>query len=257
MKFYKLHGAGNDFIFFAGVKNPGQSKTAFLCDRNVGIGADGVIFLSKSRGRQDFNMSYFNSDGSEAEFCANGARCSVLLASKLGYFKGMSCSFKAGDGIHDAQILKGGKIKLEMKKPEGYVKGLKFKGIRQEFYFLNTGVEHTVGYFDDIGAIDVQSAGKLIRGSFRFSKGTNVNFIQKISSDTLKIRTYERGVEAETKACGTGITAAGYLDMLLSNDFKRRKLITVGGTELEVSLEREKLYLTGPAELVFEGEILL
>jgi diaminopimelate epimerase len=257
MKFFKLHGAGNDFIFFTGTDKPDESKIVFLCDRNFGIGADGVIFLSKSRGLHDFNMRYFNSDGSEVGFCANGGRCAVLLAGKVNYFKGQKCSFKAGDGLHDAHILKSGKIKLEMKRPDGYAAGIRFKGIKNKFYFLNTGVEHTIGYYDDIESIDVLSAGWLIRNDLRFSKGTNVNFVQKVSPDILKIRTYERGVEAETKACGTGITAAGYLDMLLSGDFRPRKLITVCGTELEVSLEKEKLYLTGPAEIVFEGEILL
>jgi diaminopimelate epimerase len=255
MKFYKLHGAGNDFIFFAGKSKPGNDKIVFLCDRNRGIGADGVIFISKSAGRHDFNMKYFNSDGSEASFCANGGRCSVLLASKLGYFKGESCTFKAGDGFHSAKILKNGQIRLEMKKPDGYAAGLRFTGIGQDLFFLNTGVEHTVGFFEDIDSLDVQTLGRMIRHDKRFSNGTNVNFVRRISKNKMRIRTYERGVEAETKACGTGITASGYLDMPISGDFSDRKITVSDGIELVVSVVKEKLYLTGPAELVFEGNI--
>jgi diaminopimelate epimerase len=257
MKFYKLHGAGNDFIFFAGRNRPEKDKIVFLCDRNLGIGADGVILISKSRGVNDFNMKYYNSDGSEASFCANGGRCSVLLASRLGYFEGESCTFKAGDGIHSAKILKDGQIRLEMKKPEGYAAGIKFSGIEQEFYFLNTGVEHTVGFFEDIDSLDVQTLGSMIRHDHKFSNGTNVNFVSRISKNKMKIRTYERGVEAETKACGTGITASGYIDMLLTGDLSERKIIVSGGNTLSVSIEKDKIYLTGPAEFVFEGNVSL
>lgn len=257
MKFYKLQGAGNDFIFLTGLKTIPKEKIVRLCDRNFGIGADGVIILTKLRRQYDFRMKYFNSDGSEADFCANGGRCAVLLAHNLNYFKGSKCKFIAGDGEHIAEILKDGSIKLQMKRPEGYAKGLKFKGVSEEFFFLNTGVEHTVGFFEDISKQNAEKLGRVIRYDARFSKGTNVNFIQKIEKHTLKIRTYERGVEGETRACGTGITASGYLDMILTNDFRKRKLLTRDGIQLIVSLEKDKLFLSGPAELVFEGEILL
>ncbi len=256
MKFYKLHGAGNDFIFFTGSKVMSGETIQKLCNRNFGIGADGVIIIRKSASACiDFTMRYFNSDGSEADFCANGARCSVLLASKSGYFKGNRCSFKAGDGKHEAEILSGNKIKLEMKKPEEYAAGLKFKGIRQELYFLNTGVEHVVGYTSELDKLGVQNFGSIIRYDSLFSNGTNVNFVERTSPCKLRIRTYERGVESETRACGTGITAAGWLDMMLTGDLSKREITTVDGIELTVSLENEKLFLTGPAELVFEGRI--
>lgn len=257
MRFYKLQGAGNDFIFLTGLKAIPKEKIVRLCDRNFGIGADGVIILTKLRRQYDFRMKYFNSDGSEADFCANGGRCAVFLAHTLNYFKGSKCKFIADDGEHIAEILKDGSIKLQMKRPEGYAKGLKFKGISEEFFFLNTGVEHTVGFFEDITKLDVDKLGREIRCYAKFSKGTNVNFIQKIEKHTLKIRTYERGVEGETRACGTGITASGYLDMMLTDDFRKRKLLTRDGIQLIVSLEKDKLFLSGPAELVFEGEILL
>ncbi|HQO09783.1 MAG TPA: diaminopimelate epimerase [Clostridiales bacterium] len=255
MKFYKLHGAGNDFIFLAGNKKITPESIAKICDRNLGIGADGVINIKRSGRQYDFIMKYYNSDGSEADFCANGGRCAVKLAEKLMYFAGNTCRFKAGDGEHYAEILPDGDIKLEMKKPDSYAQGMKFSGVEGEFYFLNTGVEHTVGYFEDISKIDVDRTGKKIRFDGVFSKGTNVNFVQCKKDNTLLIRTYERGVEGETKACGTGTTAAGYLDMMVTGDSSERKVITVLGFELKVSFEKGKLFLTGPAELVFSGTI--
>ena len=255
MKFYKLHGAGNDFIFLAGSKTIPKEKIVQFCDRNFGIGADGVIIITKLRRHYDFRMKYFNSDGSEADFCANGGRCAVRLAHTLNFFKGNKCTFIAGDGEHFAEILSDGNIKLQMKRPEGYAKGLKFKKAAGEFFFLNTGVEHTVGFFENISELDVEKLGREIRNDARYSKGTNVNFVQKADERTLKIRTYERGVEGETRACGTGITAAGYLDMMISDDFRARKVFTKDGIQLIVSLEKEKLFLSGPAELVFEGKI--
>ncbi len=255
MKFYKLHGAGNDFIFFTGNKAFPRDIMTRLCDRNLGIGADGVIIIGKSRGEYDFTMRYFNSDGSAAGFCANGGRCAVRLASELNYFEGFRCEFKAGDGVHTAEILKDGRIKLQMKMPERYAEGIKFKGIEGEFYFLNTGVEHVVGYVKDIRKVEVEKLGPIIRNDRIFSGGTNVDFVQKTGDSTLNIRTYERGVEAETKACGTGITAAGWLDMTLSGDQKDRNITTSGNSELTVSVIKNELFLTGPAELVFEGKI--
>ncbi|MDD3044951.1 MAG: diaminopimelate epimerase [Candidatus Delongbacteria bacterium] len=256
MKFYKLHGAGNDFIFFTGNKVMSGETIQKLCSRNFGIGADGVIIIRKSVSAGiDFTMKYYNSDGSEADFCANGARCSVLLASRSGYFKGNRCTFKAGDGKHESEILPGNKIKLEMKKPEKFAAGLKFKGFSQEFYFLNTGVEHVVGYTSHLDKLDIHNSGSIIRYDSLFSNGTNVNFVERTSPGKLRIRTYERGVEAETRACGTGITAAGWLDMVLTGNFGIRLITTVDGIELTVELENGKLFLTGPAELVFEGRI--
>lgn len=256
MKFYKLQGAGNDFIFFTGKKILSRETIQKLCSRNFGIGADGVIIIRKSvSAGLDFTMKYYNSDGSEADFCANGARCSVLLASRSGYFKGNRCSFQAGDGKHEAELLPGNKIKLEMKKPEEYAAGLKFKGVSEEFYFLNTGVEHVVGYTSELDKLDIQNLGSIIRYNSLFSKGTNVDFVERISPRKLRIRTYERGVEAETKACGTGITAAAWLDMMLTGDLSKRQITTVDGIELTVEMEKGKLFLKGPAEFVFEGRI--
>ncbi|NOR44232.1 MAG: diaminopimelate epimerase [Candidatus Delongbacteria bacterium] len=254
MKFYKMHGAGNDFIFFKGDSDISQQEIVRLCDRNLGIGADGIIFISKSN-EYDFKMEFFNPDGSKVDFCANGGRCAVLLASKFNFFSGKDTTFIAGDGVHEAELLDNDIVKLEMIAPKDFQKNLRFTSIDKKFYFINTGVEHVVGYFDDISSFDINELGKAIRYDQRFSNGTNVNFVQKLSDGQLFIRTYERGVEAETKACGTGITAAGIIDMELSGNKETRIIKTVLGYKLKVEEISGTVFLTGPAEIVFEGEI--
>jgi len=190
-KFYKLHGAGNDFIFFEGKNDASEKEIIKLCDRNLGIGADGVIFISNSE-EHDFTMEFFNPDGSKVGFCANGGRCSVLLASKLGYFPENKTRFIAGDGIHDAELLENGIVRLKMREPKDFQQDLRFSSIDNDFYFINTGVEHVVGYFNDISTLDIESIGRKIRYDQKFPNGTNVNFVQKINSSELLIRTYER-----------------------------------------------------------------
>ncbi|MBN2788850.1 MAG: diaminopimelate epimerase [Candidatus Delongbacteria bacterium] len=253
MKFYKMHGAGNDFIFFEGDPEISSSGLKKICDRNLGIGADGVIFIKKVPD-SDFKMKYFNADGSKADFCANGGRCAVLLASVLMYFKSTHCTFVADDGVHEGSILESGDIMIKMAAEKDYEEGLLFEGIDNNFYYINTGVEHVVGFYDNIDAVDVHKFGSQIRNNRKFPNGTNANFVQRSSNNTLLIRTYERGVEAETKACGTGITAAGLIDMRLSGDDK--KIIrTVLGYEMTVQKKDGSVFLCGPAELVFEGFI--
>ena len=255
MKFYKLQGAGNDFIFFTDVFDPEENKVVFLCDRHFGIGADGLIMISRGFATYDFYMRYFNPDGSEVSFCANGARCAVFLSHKLGYFKGNNCRFKAGDGFHIATLSADGSVELQMKEPDGYREGLVFKGVPGSYYHLDTGVDHAVTFVEDVDSIDVEKTGRSVRYNSRFRNGTNVNFVQKNQDGTFRIRTYERGVEAETMACGTGITASGYLDMMLTGDFSERTFFTSGNIKLKVFIRDEKLWLSGPAELVFEGDI--
>ena len=254
MKFYKMHGAGNDFIFFEGESDLSKEDIIRLCDRNLGIGSDGLMFISRTE-EYDFKMEFFNPDGSKVDFCANGGRCAVLLASKLNFFSEKNTTFIAGDGIHEAEILDNDIVKLEMIAPKDFQKGLRFSEIDNDFYFINTGVEHIVGYYDDINSLDIIKIGRAIRYDQRFPNGTNVNFIQKLSDDQLLIRTYERGVEAETKACGTGITAAGVIDMECSENKETRVVRTVLGYNLKVEDIEGSVFLTGPTELVFEGQI--
>lgn len=257
-----MHGAGNDFIFFEGDPEISSSGIKKICDRNLGIGADGIIFIKKDV-KFDFKMKYFNADGSEADFCANGGRCAVLLASVLKYFKSTHCTFIADDGEHEGSVLESGDILIKMIKAVDFKENISFKEIDNRFYFINTGVEHVVGFYDNIDDVDVNEIGSQIRNDNRFQNGTNVNFVQRSKNNILLIRTYERGVEDETKACGTGIVAAGLIDMKSSenNELKlaenneSRIIRTVLGYDLTVQKIEGSVFLTGPAELVYEGEI--
>lgn len=255
LKFYKYQGAGNDFVMVDDRENlfPIDQKTiGTLCDRHFGIGADGLILLKKDE-TEDFKMVYFNSDGRESTMCGNGGRCIVQFAQDLGIIQNET-RFNAVDGLHRAKV-SGNLIELQMSNVS-----------RVETYpthlFLNTGSPHHVEFVQDVEQINVKLRGAEIRyGSPYFEKGSNVNFVQQLDGNTLKIRTYERGVEDETLACGTGITAAA----IASYDFGRidssEIVVLARGGELKVKFEQnpsggyENIWLVGPAKFVFEGEI--
>ncbi len=253
--FYKYHGAGNDFVLF---DNRAQvfpadniAYIAWLCDRRFGIGADGLMLLQNASG-YDFEMRYFNSDGREASMCGNGGRCIVAFAQKLGMVS-HKAGFMAVDGYHEAMLLEGGVVDLKMSD----VKEMEEHG--QEFY-LNTGSPHFVRFVDFIDKVDVFLEGRTVRYNDRFKKqGTNVNFVQQKGSH-LTVYTYERGVEAETLACGTGITAAALCaarrDKLECGSYS----VSAKGGELSVSFENDgegfkNIWLKGPTEFVFQGNI--
>ncbi|HKM92489.1 MAG TPA: diaminopimelate epimerase [Prolixibacteraceae bacterium] len=255
LKFYKYQGAGNDFIMIDNrdrkfdVKN--EKLIEFLCHRRFGIGADGLIALSKAQ-EFDFKMSYFNSDGKEAEMCGNGGRCIAAFAKKLGIINN-EAHFLAFDGEHHAIIDHLGLIMLEMTnvhEVKSYVDG----------YFLNTGVPHLVHFVDELKSIDVNIEGRQLRYDARFQPaGTNVNFVKQ-NDNHLTVYTYERGVEGETLACGTGITASALSAATREGKHKGVYFITAKGGSLEVSFEREgdmfkNIWLKGPAELVYTGMI--
>ena len=254
-QFYKYQGAGNDFIIIDNREQIFDKNNAelieFLCHRRFGIGADGLITLENAEG-YDFMMTYFNSDGYEASMCGNGGRCIVSFARVLGLVKS-ECRFLAADGVHEATIDEKGLVNLQMidvKKIDAYFDG----------YFLNTGVPHLVHFVDDLDHIDVNIEGRQLRYDARFQpEGTNVNFVKQ-TGNNLTVYTYERGVESETLACGTGITAsalsAAYKDGLTEGTY----LITAKGGKLGVSFKREgnhfsSVWLKGPAELVYTGMI--
>ena len=217
---YKLSGAGNDFIVLDGrsggvdeYRKEGIIRT--LCDRNTGfkaadgrIGADGVMILSSSvDGAWDFVMEYFNSDGSSGMMCGNGGRCIVALADFLGIVpNGKFYEFLAADGPHTGEILarKGRSctVKLKMKDVSEYRRCT-------DGWFLDTGTRHFVKFVEDVEAVDIATEGPRYRWSEEFAPiGANVNFVQVLPDGSLKVRTFEKGVEDETLACGTGITAS-------------------------------------------------
>ncbi len=255
MNFYKYHGAGNDFILVDNRKlffeAANISLISFLCNRRFGIGADGLMLL-QNHGETDFEMRYFNSDGPEASMCGNGGRCIAALASRLGIVHGKT-TFKAVDGFHEAEIMDKGEVNLKMSD----VNSVQFVGTD---YFLDTGSPHYVRFVDNIDETDVFNEGRSIRYSDLFrEKGTNVNFVMDENS-RLTVYTYERGVEDETLACGTGITASALCAALRRGLEKGSLPVRAKGGNLEVSFVKIRegftnIWLKGPTALVFEGDI--
>ncbi|MDT8392276.1 MAG: diaminopimelate epimerase [Bacteroidales bacterium] len=256
--FEKYHGSGNDFIMIDARDRPFSGSPdiiADLCDRHSGIGADGLILL-KEEGGFDFSMQYFNADGHEAGMCGNGGRCISAYAHKLGLFK-KKTRFLASDGEHRAIILSenGNETKVKLK-----MKAVTADDWDDNSIFLDTGSPHYVLNKKNIAETDVVREGKRLRNDNRFAAfgGTNVDFIEEIGG-ILNIRTYERGVEAETLSCGTGVTAAA-LAWSLKQDVQSPVQVNTPGGELKVYFEKNKNYfdniwLEGPACFVFRGEI--
>ncbi len=261
MEFFKYQGAGNDFILVdnrAGLfqvdKNLSTESIEKMCDRNFGIGADGLILLEEDS-VTDFAMVYFNSDGNESTMCGNGGRCIVAFAKYLNVFSDSSCTFKAIDGLHAAK-LSGDLVELQM------IDVQQIEEIGDDF-FLDTGSPHYVSFVENVDTMDLISAAKAIRYNDRFKAvGTNVNFVS-VADDYLSVRTYERGVEGETLACGTGVTAVALVAHLKgknTNDCSSR--IQVKGGELVVAYSKEdtgfsNIWLKGPAEQVFSGDYVI
>lgn len=253
LHFYKYHGAGNDFVIIDNRKltfdADNISLVARLCDRRFGIGADGLMLL-QNHPAYDFEMRYFNSDGREASMCGNGGRCITAFAHKLGII-GHTTTFMAVDGVHEAFLEEDGDISLRM----GDVTRVESVG---NDYFLNTGSPHFVRFVDSLEGFDVVGEGRAVRYGDRFRKeGTNVNFVVMEGSH-LTVYTYERGVEDETLACGTGITASALSAALKSGLQKGRFSVTAKGGKLAVSFEKAgdgftNIWLRGPAAFVFEG----
>lgn len=253
IKFNKYHGTGNDFIMIdnrEGQFSPPLSRTIEkMCDRHFGIGADGLILLEDDPD-SDFRMRYFNADGKEATMCGNGGRCTVAFASKLGII-GKSCRFMAPDGYHDA-IISENRINLGMADTDLPVK----KG---EYLYLDTGSPHLVVPVTDIGSINVMERGRELSLSALFSpKEVNVNFVEKRGDNTIKVRTFERGVEAETLSCGTGVTASAIANCYTEGEGRYSVEVITKGGDLQVEFEidhsgAKSITLTGRAEFVFEG----
>ncbi len=267
MEWFKYHGAGNDFLV-ADARNCtsdlSEEQVRRLCDRHCGIGADGIMLL-KNSDKGDFGMVYYNSDGSGGMMCGNGGRCIVAFAADrgIGHFR-----FEAPDGMHEAELL----------SSEGNVKVVRLKmkdvgGVQQlspDAFFLDTGTRHYVRFVQDLALFDVVAEGRRVRQDARFApQGANANFVEN-KGGVLWVRTYEKGVEDETLACGTGVVAsaiAAYLhgeredyseDGCVSYRLQARiSPLTVdfvpsghGG-----NFAAREVWLTGPAEYVCSVEI--
>lgn len=259
LAFAKYHGAGNDFILIDNRTNDIALTTAqveFLCNRHLGIGADGLMLLSGGE-NYDFRMIYYNSDGKEGSMCGNGGRCIVAFASKLGIIKNKT-SFIAIDGEHTAEIIEDNDdIKIIKLKMTDVCNSNKI----DNYFLINTGSPHYIEFVKNTETIDIVKQGREIRYDKRFApQGLNVNFAE-IFDDYLFVRTYERGVEDETLSCGTGVTASA-LAFAYDKNINTVNLHTKGGN-LTVTFEKnndncfKNIYLQGPASFVFEGNIVL
>ena len=256
LEFYKYQGTGNDFVMIDNRSNTFPKENtqlvAHLCDRRFGIGADGLILLDNDAAT-DFRMVYYNSDGNLSSMCGNGGRCLVAFAKKLNVIQNET-TFMATDGLHYATVGADGIVSLQM------IDVAEIKNT-PDYSFLNTGSPHHVQLVTDLEHYNVKENGAAIRyGDLYGQQGSNVNFVKKIDDATFSLRTYERGVEDETLACGTGATAVAIaMNATRQTDLNTIHLNVEGG-KLAVSFDIEdgkytNVFLKGPAEFVFKGTI--
>ena len=254
IEFYKYQGTGNDFVILDNRENECPLLTTkqvkHICDRHFGVGADGLMLLSKKEG-YDFEMIYYNSDGNESSMCGNGGRCLVKFAYHRGIVKS-AYHFAAIDGDHLAEIDSDGTVSLQMQNVNSVA-------YHNSYAVINTGSPHFVKFASEVEEIDVVATGREIRYSKAFAPdGINVNFVESRNEDSIFVRTYERGVEDETLSCGTGVTAAALLSAHNENGFNTVIVKTPGG-HLSVEFDKlddqhfENIWLRGPAEFVFKG----
>lgn len=254
LPFYKYQGTGNDFVIINGIElnlnSIEYSVVKYICDRRFGIGADGLMIISKSKDF-DFEMIYYNSDGGLSTMCGNGGRCISHLAHNLG-IAGDKVKFLAADGPHFA-VVDGSLVALGMRDV------FDLKNVSANDYITNTGSPHYVRISDDQSLSDIVTVGKSVRYSRDYAdEGINVNLISW-NGNILKVATYERGVEDETLSCGTGVTASALVASVHFGVQSPIKVTTKGG-DLVVSFNKtdkgfSDVILSGPAELVFKGEI--
>lgn len=252
ISFYKYHGTGNDFIMIDNrslkFDKKNQSLIEKMCSRRFGIGADGLILLENDD-TLDFKMVYFNADGNESTMCGNGGRCIVAFAKKLELIQN-EAKFYAIDGFHQASINENGEVNLQMKDVS------EIELLNQDF-ILDTGSPHYVKIISEFASDFVHQA-RQIRNSNRFKQeGINVNFIKVLDENHLAIRTFERGVEDETYACGTGCVASALSIMHKNNKTQEINLDTKGGP-IKVNAQLENgtytnIWLWGPTIFVYSG----
>ncbi len=265
ISFHKMVASGNDFLVIDHrkrfIKNP-AAFTKKVCAWHTGVGADGILLFENSK-KADFKMRIVNSDGSEAEACGNGFRCIALYAKeKMGM--GSQFEFESLAGLIQAKV-SGCRVSVGMVQPtELKLRGeLQVSGHRLHYSFVNTGVPHTVILTEGLDKMDVDNLGRLVRYHETFKpRGTNVNFVEIKGPKEIHVRTYERGVEKETLACGTGSTASAVITSILDYTKAPVKVKTSGGEILMIDFKRENggvsnVKLEGEASFVFEGKLLI
>jgi diaminopimelate epimerase len=261
IRFYKYQGTGNDFVLLdnrAGQYNSLTDKeVARLCDRRFGIGADGLMLL-QNKATFDFEMIYYNADGQRSSMCGNGARCLVAFAFHLGVLPQKRAHFLAVDGPHEAVLVDAEYVELQMSPVDPSTYG-------QPNPFLDTGSPHYLAFVPSVQEVDVNEQGRMLRYSPTYrEKGTNVNFIEVMAANELAVATYERGVEAETLSCGTGVTAAALAYQLSHSEQIGQNAVKIhtkgGNLTVRYSYDGRRfknIWLCGPARQVFRGTIQL
>lgn len=268
LHFTKMVASGNDFVVIERSKAQVQEKrlkqlAQFLCNRKFGIGADGLLFLGQSQ-KADIRMRIFNADGSEAQMCGNGARCTAyyLRLKKLRRYTGKSITIETAAGIIKS-LVNGNNVKIKLTDPKGINLDVPIivNSRKIRVNFINTGVPHVVIFSQGLDKINVADIAPFIRYHKRFApKGANVNFIEALDDNSFKIRTYERGVEDETLACGTGSVASALIFSLKNNIRDTISVHTKSGEVLKVYFNRDAscfsdVWLQGKAGIVFQGSI--
>ena len=264
LRFTKMNGAGNDFVMIdnrAGDVELSPEQIVRICDRHRGIGADGILLLERGSNGADFRMRYYNRDGGEAEMCGNGARCFARFANKIANAP-PKVSFQTPAGLIRGELL-GELVTLQMSEPKDLRLGFEVTTNAQQerVHFINSGVPHVVVPIAKAQDVDVRKRGAALRYHKEFSPaGANVNFIEKRAANKILVRTYERGVEDETLACGTGVVASALVFAATEKIDGPIDVTVRSGSELSVDFKRAgdkftNVTLTGPAEFAFEGEI--
>ena len=265
LEFVKMSGAGNDFILLdnrAGDKTLSREQIARLCHRQFGVGADGAILLVPGQGKADWAWQFYNSDGSDAEMCGNGARCFARYIQKVTDWKAPTLTFATVAGVIGAQF-QGELVAVDLTAPHSFrlrEKVTTSQGVL-EVSSANTGVPHAVVFVADADKTMVGPLGSELRWHEHFKpKGTNVNFVQILGPGYIRVRTYERGVEGETLACGTGVTASALIAAKLHGFTSPVRVAVQGGDELQVEFvangeDFSGVRLKGPATFVFEGRV--
>lgn len=257
VKFVKYQGTGNDFILIEDLYGHfplhDQEFISILCDRHFGIGADGLV-LCQNSSNADFRMRYFNSDGLEASMCGNALRCLVALLRDHAMIE-RTCRIETSVGFHDAEVLEEGKIAVSLARP---ILRKIYKDLYQgnDGYYVFSGVDHLILMTEDLSAIDLSTDGERFRSDRRFRpNGVNVNFVTYTGGECFFMRTYEKGVEAETLSCGTGAVAAAFI--LREKMGAKVNLVQFASQEiLEFSFEPQRIWLKGKVNRVFEGLII-
>jgi len=258
LRFTKMSGAGNDFIVIDNMTRSTrlpEERIRELCTRRTGVGADGLIMIEPSA-TYDFTMKYYNADGRLGSMCGNGGRCAVYFAYTIGV-AGRSTVFEANTNRYDAEVTGDSMVRLNMTDPDDFRDT--FEACGYPCHFVDTGSPHTLIVTDNVDSFDVEGIGRAIRNNTElFPEGTNVNFAQVTSPSTIILRTFERGVEAETLACGTGAVASAILCRKLGLLDSCSVGVTVrSGDRLQVDFSQEfrDVYLSGPAKIIFSGEV--